>query len=376
MRSRNATPSSDQPMTSNGSSVDAASIRVPLLFHPWINSYLVTLSFLFSLYSSLQCTFMVLDIGFEPTNEDFIRKEMVTLGPLSGEDNEGNCYIYSDEFHEAFIDGDVEFNVSRIGTFVSICTGFLSFIMIWFMYIGAIPNTPCCKIVLLISVLITTISEAVKFSIFGTQICKAEMWIEKGAFSTEVPKECSMGLGGKLSIACIPINLSIIIKILIEQWVLYRLCESGINGRRHRGDDTITTATTLQKQASKNTISSDSSEELSKKTKKRRNKSSRKDSSSSNESDEDIEKAHFLETKSNSGADYYRKKRSHQKHSRSKKNKDGGEKNIFTDDELQGILSEEEKREILQNDWSDSDNEDENDADWKQRKKDMNIDYF
>lgn len=75
---------------------------------------------------------MILDIGFIPTNYDldFIRKEVVALGPLSGEDNEGNCYIYSDEFYNVIIDGDVFYTASRIGTFVSMCAGFMSFVSV------------------------------------------------------------------------------------------------------------------------------------------------------------------------------------------------------------------------------------------------------
>ena len=102
----------------------------PLLLAP-----LLTVACLFDIYSFFGCQFVVVDVGFTPSNVAWNHSATVNLGLFRAEtdyfasDNGlgsninlwNECHPYSDEFEDQFIDGDRTWLVSRVMAYISSC---------------------------------------------------------------------------------------------------------------------------------------------------------------------------------------------------------------------------------------------------------------
>ena len=99
-----------------------------IFFHPIILSHFLTVSFLLSLYSTLQCDFLIIEIGFQPLN-DYVESHTLSLCPLVGE-YRGGCYLYSNDFKKTYIDNDENWFYARIGSIISMGSGFMCFVSI------------------------------------------------------------------------------------------------------------------------------------------------------------------------------------------------------------------------------------------------------
>lgn len=168
---------------------------------------LITVSFVMSAYSTFNCNFMVIQIGFEPLNEG-IYSENLFLSPVVFE-HEGKCYRHSSTFTDVYIDGDLYWTVSRIGSLTSFGAGFFAFILVWMMFLEIVVSNQCYIIILQPTVLVLVFSELLKLLLIRSRMCTSKMWRRQAykAVSVEVAKNCTLFMGAKISFASIWINI-------------------------------------------------------------------------------------------------------------------------------------------------------------------------
>jgi len=179
-----------------------------IFFHPIILAPLLTASFVLALFSTLHCDFIVINIGFDPLNE-YVKSRTLSLCPLVGE-YYGGCYLYSSDFQNEYITNDRNWAFAKIASFTSMGGGFLSFILVWMMFLGAIDHVGHPKSVLELFICVLSLAECGKLLWFKkVDVCKAKMWIRKAVdgVSIEVANSCEFGKGAKLSLWCFLINI-------------------------------------------------------------------------------------------------------------------------------------------------------------------------
>ena len=97
-----------------------------ILFYPIVLSPVLTISFLLSMFSSLSCNFIKIEVGFPPLNAH-VQTESLSLCPLVGE-YLGGCYLYPDDFKNAYISNDENWYYARLASIISMVSGFLCFV--------------------------------------------------------------------------------------------------------------------------------------------------------------------------------------------------------------------------------------------------------
>lgn len=224
-------------------------------WYPLLVSPFVTIGFLLDLYSSLDCHFLRVNIGFTPANEEWSDPQ-IDVGFWSYHGDEGvvdnqppfrndkiyilpGCTEYSPEFSDFFIGGDKAWSAAKIMGMTSGVAGaiacvslriilyysshlslflnlaYLFFLIadltlcsykltIWLMTTCPLPAWFVWPGILLPSTLIGFLAGGAKFFIVDSSICTKSMWLPfEDAGYREVSDSCTFLRGAYLSIASI-----------------------------------------------------------------------------------------------------------------------------------------------------------------------------
>lgn len=194
-----------------------------IFFHPIILAPLLTVSLILALFSGLNCDFIVISIGFQPLN-DYVESKTLSICPLVGEFHEG-CYLYSNDFKDAYISNDKNWAYAMIASLASIGSGFLTFTLIWMMFLGGVDHINCPKTFLEFLICVFSLAECGKLLWFKKiDVCRAKMWVRKAVdgVSIEVANSCEFGKGAKLSLSCFLLNISaLVILYYVDQYRPY-----------------------------------------------------------------------------------------------------------------------------------------------------------
>lgn len=177
---------------------------------------LVTTGFLLSFYSSVDCHFVDLNVGFTPNNVAWNRSR-ADLGLFYYYDNstealvsdnkyrqtfhEG-CVWYTDEFNDAIVARDRTWKVARVMAYIAVAGSLLATLCIWFILLTPVPVKCLWPGILLPSLMIAFIAEGSKFLFFDMTLCRNEVWFPSG--SDSLPEEavsCELGQSAFIGIA-------------------------------------------------------------------------------------------------------------------------------------------------------------------------------
>lgn len=167
---------------------------------------LITAGLILSLYSTIGCQFVELDVGFTPTNSAYNNSSEMdfglyyfynseTKGPL---DNPfgilRHCVPYSDTFETAIVSKDRTWKVARIIALIAVSGSMLSTLAIWMVNLCAVPIRCLWPGILLPATMLSFIAEGSKFLIFDVALCRNAVWFPSGTDSLpETAESCSIG---------------------------------------------------------------------------------------------------------------------------------------------------------------------------------------
>lgn len=174
---------------------------------------LLTAAAVLSLYSSVGCEYIQVQVGFTPSNEAW-NESSISLGfwylqkpdlvhkmPLRQTFHEG-CDWYSDIFESSFIENDRTWNVARIMALVSGLASTLSAFLTWLFVFSPLPAGFFWPGLLLPVVMIAFIAEGSKFLLFDIGLCRSSVWLPSGINSLPQPSiSCSLGHSAIICIA-------------------------------------------------------------------------------------------------------------------------------------------------------------------------------
>eukprot|EP00545_Synedropsis_sp_CCMP1620_P005323 CAMPEP_0119022060 /NCGR_PEP_ID=MMETSP1176-20130426/27224_1 /TAXON_ID=265551 /ORGANISM="Synedropsis recta cf, Strain CCMP1620" /LENGTH=445 /DNA_ID=CAMNT_0006976801 /DNA_START=37 /DNA_END=1374 /DNA_ORIENTATION=+ len=179
--------------------------------YPLLVAPLITASCLLDLYSSWDCEFLNVNVGFRPSNQSW-NQTTATLGLFQFQADEASnvwgeilvegCNRYSDEFHEQFIDGDRTWEVAQVVAYISGISGIIATATSWMLVISPLPVCLFWPGVLLPSILVAFLSEGSKFLFLDTAVCQSSIWYPSGADSLpQSANSCTIGKSAYFSIA-------------------------------------------------------------------------------------------------------------------------------------------------------------------------------
>jgi len=195
-------------------------------WYPLIVAPVVTFSCLLDLYSSFDCEFLNVEVGFTPLNPAW-NESKATFGLFqyqsgSYERNEESrfwevlvegCHSYSEDFEVAFVDGDRTWQVTRIMAFISGGSSIVAVLVSWLLVILPLPASFLWPGVILPSLLIAFLCQGSKFLFLDTAICQSSLWYPTGVDSLpQKVHNCSLG---KSSYFCISAAVSLCICLLL-----------------------------------------------------------------------------------------------------------------------------------------------------------------
>jgi len=181
-------------------------------WHPRILAFFVTAALGLSITSSLDCNFLVIDLGFIPPD---YYSEALGFGLWSYTAPGGRCLSYKessqssgkfsvgDDLYSNFIlNGDVKWTVSRLLAMVTSVFGVVSLISIW---INVCQSEPHLVDVLAYSTTTAFMSECSKFGLFLlTDLCRSpDYWYSNESNEFSGSKSCGIDRGAFMSIGSI-----------------------------------------------------------------------------------------------------------------------------------------------------------------------------
>jgi hypothetical protein len=175
-------------------------------WYPIAVAPLLTSAAVLSLYSSVGCEYIQVQVGFTPSNQAWNESGSLSLGfwYLQKDDvihdwilqqtfHEG-CDWYSDLFEDNFIAKDRTWNVARIMALVSGIASTLSAFLVWMFCFSPLPANFFWPGLLLPVVMIAFIAEGSKFLLFDIGLCRSSVWLPSGVNSLPQPAiSCSLG---------------------------------------------------------------------------------------------------------------------------------------------------------------------------------------
>jgi len=193
-------------------------------WYPLLVSLIVTIGAFFSLYSTIGCDFIRVDIGFTPANTGW-NSSQVNLGLFlyqsEKEDTNkyfsfflGGCRLYTEEFIDEFIDDDRTFFVAQIMAFVAAGASILATITTWLFVLSPLPAF-FWPIFVLPALVTSTLAQSSMFLVYDTSICRKNVWFPSGEESLPRIAECSLGVTGMYGItSCIIFLLCLLLVCL------------------------------------------------------------------------------------------------------------------------------------------------------------------
>lgn len=195
-------------------------------WYPLIVAPVVTVSCLMDLYSSYDCEFMEVEVGFTPLNPAW-NQSKATVGLFQyqagfSEENQEirfwkvlveGCHSYSENFEEAFVDGDRTWQVTRIMAFISGSSSIVAVLLSWLLVVLPLPASFFWPGVLLPLLLISFLCQGSKFLLLDTAICQSSLWFQTDVDSLpQQARTCSLG---KTSYFCIAAAVSLCISLFL-----------------------------------------------------------------------------------------------------------------------------------------------------------------
>jgi len=193
-------------------------------WYPLLVSLIVTIGAFFSLYSTIGCDFIRVDIGFTPTNIGW-NSSQVNLGLFLYQSEEedtnkyfsfflGGCRLYTEEFLDEFIEDDRTFFVAQIMAYVAAGASILATITTWMFVLSPLPAF-FWPIFVLPALVTSTLAQSSMFLFYDTSICRKNVWFPPGTESLPRIAECSLGVTGTYGIvSCIIFLLCLLLVCL------------------------------------------------------------------------------------------------------------------------------------------------------------------
>ena len=165
----------------------------------------LTAGCMLSIYSSLGCEFIELDVGFTPSNQAWNQSTvgmglfLVNVGDMPLESSiltslHSNCDWYPSLFEDRFIDNDRTWKVSRIMAFIAGGSSLAAAILAWLFCITPLPASYLWPGMLLPLVMFAFIAEGSKFLLFDIGLCRNALWYPSGVDSLpQSAADCTLG---------------------------------------------------------------------------------------------------------------------------------------------------------------------------------------
>mmetsp|Transcript_2045 Transcript_2045/g.4496 ORF Transcript_2045/g.4496 Transcript_2045/m.4496 type:complete len:313 (-) Transcript_2045:127-1065(-) len=179
-------------------------------WYPTILFFYVAVGLALSLYSSLDCSFLVVDLGFVPRH---YTSDEVSVGLWSFEGSDGHCVSHPDSYTSSFSLGDslytkwfmksdTSWTTSRIFAIASVLLGFIAMMC-------ALKNIcskePCLVDILTYTTIIAVLCEGSKFGLFfGISLCTSkEYWYDDESDTYSGSEACDLSFGSFIGIGSI-----------------------------------------------------------------------------------------------------------------------------------------------------------------------------
>ena len=218
--------------------------------YPLALAPLVTIGCLLSIYSAFGCNFVLVEIGFLPSNGSWNESSSAQFGLFSYQSGQpetniyretllDGCREYPDRFSDIFIDGDRTWKVARVMASVSgiaSLVGAVSSVVeqsdhfevarssqcsaantcqitSWLFVISPIPVSFFWPGVLMPALVAAFLSEGSKFLLFDASMCRNTVWFPAGSDSVpQIAESCSLGSS---SYCCIAAGVAFFFSLLL-----------------------------------------------------------------------------------------------------------------------------------------------------------------
>ena len=198
-------------------------------WYPLLVAPIATAGCLLSIYSSLGCDFIRVNVGFTPSNDGWNQSTaefgifMFQSGELEDDTNDiqrtflEGCQWYPDDFEAEFIESDRTWKTTEIMGYVSGVSSIIAMITAWLFVITPIPAYFFWPGFLLPSLMCAFLTEGSKFLIFDTSVCRSTAWYPSGADSLpRVARECKLGATGTYTIASVSLFFLCLILVCLK----------------------------------------------------------------------------------------------------------------------------------------------------------------
>jgi hypothetical protein len=196
--------------------------------YPLFVAPIATVAWLLSLYSTLGCQSIELEVGFTPSNLAW-NESHAGLGlwhyqsdtpATDGSFISGlydNCQWYSEDFSSQFIEKDRTWKVARIMAMISGIGSFCACITAWFFVCTPLPVGFFWPALLLPLVMVSFIAEGSKFLLFDIGICHNSIWYPSGIDSKpQAAEHCGMGYTSFFTVSAASVLLISLLSVCLH----------------------------------------------------------------------------------------------------------------------------------------------------------------
>jgi hypothetical protein len=181
-----------------------------------------------ALFSSVDCEYMRVNVGFQPTNDYWNKSENLGVGFWFFQSNENNgdeaawrqaylpgCQRFDDTFEAALFENDSTWSAARVAAMVSACASGVAFVTSFLLNICPLPVCFIWPGLLLPSVMTAMFAEAIKFLAFDSDICKARIWADENG-SVHSAENCTLSRGAQVSLTSIAMYFVCVVLICFK----------------------------------------------------------------------------------------------------------------------------------------------------------------
>eukprot|EP00934_Nitzschia_sp_Nitz4_P001252 Nitzschia sp. Nitz4//scaffold199_size41809//15716//17240//NITZ4_007450-RA/size41809-augustus-gene-0.40-mRNA-1//1//CDS//3329540561//1252//frame0 len=210
-------------------------------WYPLLIAPILTIASFLSVYSTLSCDFVRVDVGFSPSNSGW-NQSTAQLGMFlyqSGLDETNKyrdvlvdgCRWYEDGFTGEFVDHDRTWYVARLMAYIAGSAGSLAMITSWLFVVSPLPASFFWPGLLLPCVMAAFLAEGSKFLLFDVALCRNTLWYPPGSDSLpQVVEECTLGTTSYYVIAAASIYFVCLLLVCLKAPTL-RILDSDFGTR-------------------------------------------------------------------------------------------------------------------------------------------------
>ncbi|GAX24949.1 hypothetical protein FisN_2Lh225 [Fistulifera solaris] len=175
-------------------------------FYPLLVAPIITIAFLISVYSSMDCRFLEVDVGFTPNNHAWNESELEVgffyqyRPGVSDQRSDylshvyDSCHHYSNTFEKEIIEMDQTWKAARMMSHIASLSGFLAAAIAWAIVVFPLPAGCLWPSLLLPCVILAFIGEGSKFLFVEVALCRQPIWFPTAAESVPTTAEsCTLG---------------------------------------------------------------------------------------------------------------------------------------------------------------------------------------